>query len=142
MKHTIYYKDLLGRDTKAVLRELSTDDENYVRRVMQAYKDLAEVEPRKEFGQWFDMSNTKLPKFKDKGLGHNSPRSWCDGILDKLNQAPNRRDLSPVQCDGIEALSKEIEQMYEENLCPSIEFKNKTDKDKKDNSSFNSLFKQ
>jgi hypothetical protein len=140
MKHTIYYKDLLGRQTKDVLRELNKDDENYVRRVMNAYKDLAQVDPRPEFGQWFDTPNPKLPKFKDRGRGHNSPRTWCDGILSKLSQVG--RDLSPVQCSGIETLSSEIEEMYEENLCPSLEFKNKADKDLPKDTSFNTLFRR
>lgn len=140
MEHTIYYKDLIGRQTKDVLREHTQVDQDYIKRVMQAYKDLAEVEPRKEFKPWFKMPNPKLPKLKDKGQGHNSPETWCDGILAKLNQPKNRRDLSPVQCDGIEALSKEIEQMYPENECPSLVFKNKMDKLPQKDTSFNTLF--
>ena len=142
MKHTIYYKDQVGRDTKAVLRELNTQDQAYVKKVMTAYKDLAEADPRPMFGQWFNEPNTKLPKFKDKGMGHNSPRTWCDGILDKLNQASNRRDLSPVQCSGIGTLSELIEQMYEENQSPILKFKNKTDLDRDDPTNFNQLFRK
>jgi hypothetical protein len=142
MNQTIYYKEQLGRETKDVLREVSDPDQNYVKRVMNAYKELAENEPRPEFKQWFDMPNTKLPKQPRMNNQHNSPRTFCDGIIDKLNQAPNRRDLSPRQCDGIEALSAEIEQMYDENLCPSLVFKNKTEKDKVNNTSFNSLFRK
>jgi hypothetical protein len=142
MKHTIYYKDQVGRDTKDVLREITPDDQNYIKRVMSAYKELAEHEPRPEFGAWFDMPNTKLPRQPRQNNQHNSPRTFCDGIIDKLNQAKNRRDLSPKQCDGIEALSAEIEQMYEENLCANLEFKNKASKDSKDNTSYGKLFRQ
>ena len=142
MKHTIYYKDLIGRQTKDVLRELAPVDQDYIKRVMQAYKDLADIEPRPDFRTWFDTSNPKLPKLKDKGMGHNSPETWCDGILDKLNQPKHRRDLSPIQCEGIEALSREIEQMYPENECPSLEFKNKADKDPQKDTSFTTLFRK
>lgn len=128
MKETIYYKPQIGRDTKDVLRELTTQDQNYIKRVMLCYCQLALVEPRPEFAQWFDQPNDLLPRQPQKNNQRNSPRSFCQGIIEKLNAAPHRRDLSPKQCLGIEALSKEISEMYDQGLCPNITFENKLHK--------------
>jgi hypothetical protein len=122
MKHTIYYRDLDGRNTKDVLRKLSTIDEEYLKRVFTAYKLLYDAEPRADFRTWYDQPNKQLPRQPRMNNQHNSPRTFVDGIIDKLSQAKNRRDLSPRQCDGIEVLSSQIEQMYDENLCANIEF--------------------
>jgi len=140
MKHTIYYKDLTGRATKDVLRKISTQDELYLKRVMQAYKELYVAEPRKEFRTWYDMPNAKLPRQPRMNNQHNSPRTFVDGILDKLSQAPNKRDLSPRQCHGIEALSSQIEQMYDENLCANIEFAEQAQQHVKQQKILGSLF--
>ena len=123
MKHTIYYKDLTGRDTKDVLRKISTQDEEYLRRVFIAYKQLYDAEPRNDFRTWYDQPNKELPRQPRMNNQHNSPRTFVDGIYDKLSQAKNRRDLSPRQCDGIETISAQIEQMYDENLCANIKNK-------------------
>lgn len=125
MKQTIYYKPVVGRDTRDTLRNTTPQDQAYLRRVMECYQQLAITDPRPEFAQWFDMPNNKLPRQPQKNNERNTPRTFCQGIIDKLNQAPNRRDLSPKQCEGIEALSQDISEMYTTDHCPSIEFKNK-----------------
>ena len=123
MKQVIYYKPQIGKNTKDVLRECSLPDQTHIKKVMQCYKDLALADPRPEFNQWFNQPNELLPRQPQKNNLRNSPRSFCDGIIEKLNAAPNRRDLSPKQCAGIEALSKEISEMYDD--CPYIVFENK-----------------
>lgn len=141
MKHTIYYKDLDGRNTKDVLRKISTIDEEYLKRVFTAYKMLYDAEPRNDFRTWYDQPNKELPKQPRMNNQHNSPRTFVDGIIDKLNQAKNKRDLSPRQCDGIEALSAQIEQMYDENACANIEFKEEAQRYANQNKILGSLFK-
>lgn len=126
MTEIIYYKPQIGKQTKDILREISTADQNYLKQVMQCYKLLAELEPRPEFAEWFNTPNPSLPVQPKLNNERNSPRSFCTGIIDKLNQAHNRRDLSPRQCDGIAALSQAISEMYDLDLCPNIVFKDKT----------------
>jgi hypothetical protein len=129
MKEIIYYKQQSNRQQSGeYLREISLPDQDYVKLVMQCYIALAEVDPRPEFREWFDMPNPKLPKLKDQGSGFNSPRTWCQGIIEKLSRAPTKRDLSPRQCNGIQALSEEISIIYDLGLCPSLAFVNKLDK--------------
>lgn len=142
-KETIYYKPQIGRATKDVLRELTLEDQNYIKKVMDCYRQLAELDTRPEFKQWFNSENHHLPRQPLNNNRHNSARSFCDGIIDKLNQAPNRRDLSPKQCDGIETLSQHIAACYDQGLCPTIEFKNKMEKSVAAiPQSFNRIFKQ
>ncbi len=138
-KQTIYYKPQIGRDTKAVLREISTADQNHIKKVMDCYRQLAITDPRPEFGQWFDMPNKDLPKQTAHNNQPNSPRTFCDGIIDKLNQAPHRRDLSPRQCAGIETLSREISEMFDD--CPYIVFADKSQQPAvTDTTTYGSLF--
>ena len=125
MKQVIYYKPQIGKNTKDVLRECSLVDQTHIKKVMQCYKDLALADPRPEFNQWFNQPNELLPRQPQQNNQRNTPRSFCDGIIEKLNASPNRRDLSPKQCAGIEALSREISEMYELGLCPYIVFENK-----------------
>jgi len=140
MKETVYYKPQIGRETKDILREITPADQQYIKTVMTAYLDLETADPRPEFKEWFNQPNKKLPPKKEKGLGPNTPKTWCEGIISKLNQAPNRRDLSPKQCEGIEMLSQAISEIYDR--CPSIEFKNKLNKDDDNRpAGFGKLFK-
>jgi hypothetical protein len=139
MKQTVYYRPLVGRDTKDVLRELNTADQEYIKLVMACYMALCEVDPRKEYAEWFDMPNDKLPRQTRVGGQRNSPRTFCEGIIEKLNQSPNRRDLSPRQCDGIESLSRDIAEIFDN--CPSIAFANKATRNVKPIPvNFNQLF--
>jgi len=141
MKHTIYYRDLDGRNTKDVLRKLTAVDEEYLKRVFAAYKLLYDAEPRNDFRTWYDQPNKALPRQPRMNNQHNSPRTFVDGITDKLSQAKNKRDLSPRQCDGIEALSAQIEQMYDENLCANIEFAEEAQRHAKQTKILGALFK-
>jgi len=141
MKHTIYYRDLTGRDTKDVLRKLSAVDEEYLKRVFIAYKMLYDAEPRDDFRTWYDTPNKQLPRQPRMNNQHNSPRTFIDGIYDKLSQAKNRRDLSPRQCDGIEVLSAQIEGMYDENLCANIVFAEESQRHVVKNKILGALFK-
>jgi hypothetical protein len=141
MKQIVYYRPLVGRDTKDVLRELTPADQEYIKLVMTCYKQLCAADPRPEYTQWFDMPNENLPRQTRLGGQRNSPRTFCDGIIEKLNQTPNRRDLSPRQCEGIEALSRAISEIYEQGLCPAIAFANKATRNAKPKPiNFNELF--
>ena len=122
-QQVIYYKPQIGKATKDVLRETQLPDQNHIKKVLNCYLALAEVDPRPEFAECFDQPNDLLPRQPMKNNQRNSPRSFCLGIIDKLSGAPNRRDLSPKQCAGIEALSREISEMYD--LCPYIVFENR-----------------
>lgn len=123
MKQVIYYKPQIGKNTKDILRECSLPDQAHIKKVMQCYMDLSLTDPRPEFNQWFNQPNELLPRQPQQRNERNTPRTFCLGIIEKLNAAPTRRDLSPKQCAGIEALSKEISEMYED--CPYIVFENK-----------------
>ncbi len=125
-KQVIYYKPQIGKATKDVLREISPQDQDYIKRVMDCYQQLAEADPREDFEIWFNKPTSRLPPLRDQGLGFNSPRTWCEGIIAKLNRAPGKRDLSPQQCRGIETLSKDISECYDD--CPYIVFENKLHK--------------
>lgn len=139
---TIYYKDRTGRNTKDVLRELRPQDEMWLRMVFMGYRTLSEIDNRRGFKDWFNMPNTSLPKQPMKNNLHNSPASFCDGMMEKLHQGHGRRDLSPRQCDGIEALSQQMADLYE-NAIPVIAFKNKSAKTiPASQVSFDEIFKQ
>lgn len=141
MKETVYYKPQIGKATKDILREISPADQQYIKRVMTCYKELAEVDPRPEFKQWFNMPNEQLPRQPQQNNERNSGVTFCNGIIDKLTQAPHRRDLSPKQCLGIEALSKAISEIYDD--CPYIVFENKTMQNKQvAPPSFDKLFRK
>lgn len=143
MKETIYYKPQIGRDTKDVLRELTTADQNYIKKLMDCYCQLSKADPRPEFAEWFDQPNELLPRQPQRRNERNTPRTFCKGIIEKLNAAPHRRDLSPKQCQGIEALSKEISEMHEQGLCPYVVFENKLHKQQTFTPpSFDRLFKK
>ncbi len=137
---TIYYKPQIGKATKDVLREISPQDQAYVKKVMTCYQQLTQADPRPEFAEWFNLPNKALPKLRDQGQGYNTAWTWTDGIISKLNQAPNRRDLSPQQCDGIEALSQQISEMYDD--CPDIRFLDASKKTNIPQTSFGKLFKR
>lgn len=143
MKQVIYYKPQTGKNTKDILRECNLPDQAHIKKVMQCYKDLALVDPRPEFNQWFNQPNELLPRQPQRNNERNTPHTFCDGIIEKLSAAPTRRDLSPKQCAGIEALSREISEMYAEGLCPYIVFENKVFKTQSVTPpSFDALFKR
>lgn len=114
----VYYKTRSGVNTRDPLKRLSPEDETWLHDVFCCYQILAELEPKLK--PWFTEPNSKLPKLKERGTGYNSPKTWSEGICDKLNQAPGGRDLSPVQCAGIETLSKMMAERYD---IPCIEFR-------------------
>jgi len=141
LKQVIYYKPQLGKNTKDVLRECSLPDQTHIKKVMQCYKDLALVDPRPEFNQWFNQPNELLPRQPQRNNLRNTPHTFCDGIIEKLSAAPTRRDLSPKQCAGIEALSREISEMYDD--CPYIVFENRAFQKKETTvPNFDALFKR
>lgn len=128
MIETIYYKPQIGKATKDVLREINLADQNYLKLVMDCYEQLSSLDS--EFNEIFDepQPRTILPVQKQLGNIPNTPRTFCRGITDKLNQAHNRRDLSPKQCDGIEKLSRAFSRYFGEDRCPAIVFENKLNK--------------
>lgn len=113
MKEIITYKQRTGVTTKDILRTIKPDDQHWLKTVMLGYLCLEGVEPRPLFKQWFNTPNEALPKQPLVGNAYNTPKSFAEGILAKLEQAPNRRDLSPKQCSGIEQLTKMMNQIYE-----------------------------
>jgi hypothetical protein len=117
---TIKYHTRTGVKTRAILRRLSTADQDYLKTVLTAYLILSEWDQRPEFKIWFNTANAALPVQPQKQNQRNSPDSFCTGILDKLSQPAGRTDLSPVQCDAIEALSQQIKDLYD-NI-PDIKF--------------------
>jgi hypothetical protein len=113
MKEIITYKQRSGVTTKDILRTINDKDQRWLKTVMLGYLCLEGIEPRPLFKQWFNAANLALPKQPMVGNQHNSPKTFAEGILAKLEQAPNRRDLSPKQCSGIEELTKMMNQIYE-----------------------------
>jgi hypothetical protein len=119
MKETITYKNRSGVNTKDVLRTINNPDQHWLKTVMLGYLCLESVDPRPEFKEWFNRPNDNLPKQPFMNNRHNTPKSFAEGILAKLEQDPRRRDLSPRQCDGIEQLSTLMNAIYD---IPEIEF--------------------
>lgn len=116
---TILYKNKSGVNTKDVLRSVNEQDQHWLKTVMLGYLVLENTDPRPEFKQWFNTSNDKLPRQPLVGNKHNSPKTFAEGILAKLEQDAKRRDLSPKQCEGIEVLSSLMSDIYE---IPNIKF--------------------
>jgi len=138
MKETITYKQRTGVTTKDVLRTINDIDQHWLKTVMLGYLCLESVEPRPIFKEWFNKPNEKLPRQPLVGNQHNSPKSFCEGILAKLEQDPKRRDLSPKQCIGIEELTKMMSEIYE---IPNIVFVEKG-KEKMVTTMFDEFFKK
>lgn len=143
MEQVIYYKVKQGIKTNDPLRELSQQDQNYIKKVMECYLELSKIDPRPEFAEWFNMPNKALPPQKERGGERNSAHSWCEGIIEKLSRAPHRRDLSPRQCEGIETLSEHIADCYSRDICPTIRFKDSSLKNMPQvPAAYNKLFKR
>jgi len=113
MKETITYKKRVGVNTKDTLRTVKDPDQHWLKTVMLGYLCLENTDPRPEFKQWFNKPNDKLPRQPMMNNQYNTPKSFAEGILAKLEQDPKRRDLSPRQCDGIEELSQLMSDIYE-----------------------------
>ena len=120
-KEIIIFKDKLNVQTKDTLRSISIEDQNWLKTVMMAYTVLEYVDTRPDLKTWFNRPNTLLPKQPRANNQHNSPKSFCEGIIEKLEQAPNRRDLSPRQCQGIEELTRLMAGLYNDDI-PNIVF--------------------
>jgi len=121
MTETIIFKDKLNVKTKDTLRIINTADQNWIKTVMMAYTVLEKWDTRPDLPVWFNRPNTLLPKQPRVNNQHNSPKTFCEGVIDKLNQPPNRRDLSPRQCQGIEELTRLMSELYS-NSIPTIKF--------------------
>jgi hypothetical protein len=113
MKETITYKKRIGVNTKDVLRTIKLEDQHWLKTVMLGYLCLESADPRADFKIWFNKPNDKLPRQPLVGNAHNSPKSFAEGILAKLEQDPKRRDLSPKQCEGLEQLSMLMSDIYD-----------------------------
>jgi hypothetical protein len=137
MKEIITYKPRTGVTTKDILRTINLPDQHWIKTVMLGYLCLEGVEPRPIFREWFNKANEHLPKQPKVGNQHNTPKSFAEGILAKLEQDPKRRDLSPKQCEGIEQLTKMMSEIYD---IPNIVFIEKG-KEKMMTSSFDEFFK-
>jgi len=112
MKETITYKNRTGVTTREVLRSITEPDQHWLKTVMLGYLCLESVDPRPEFAEWFNKPNEHLPRQPLVANQHNSPKSFCEGILAKLEQNPKRRDLSPKQCEGIEQLTQLMQDIF------------------------------
>jgi hypothetical protein len=115
----IVFKDRRGVQTKDILRTVSNPDQEWIKTVMLGYLVLESADPRPEFKTWFNQANDRLPKQPQHNNQHNTPKSFAQGIIDKLAQPLNRRDLSPKQCQGIEELSNMLSEIFE---LPQIKF--------------------
>ena len=120
-KEIIIFKDKLNVQTKDTLRNISLADQNWLKTVMMAYTVLEYVDDRPDLKTWFNRPNTLLPRQPRVNNQHNSPKSFCEGIISKLEQAPNRRDLSTRQCQGIEELTRLMSEIYDDKI-PKIVF--------------------
>jgi hypothetical protein len=121
-KEIIIYKDKVNVKTKDTLRSISLADQNWIKTVMMAYTVLEYRDSRPDLKVWFNRPNTLLPKHDAREkYRHNSPKEWCEGIIKKLEQAPNGRDLSPRQCSGIEELTRLMAGLYNDEI-PNIVF--------------------
>ena len=118
-REIILYKERTGVATKDVLREITLADQQYLKKVMICYLKLESVDPRPDFAIWFNTANPALPRQPKHNNQHNSPKTFALGIIEKLEQSQNRRDLSPRQCQGITELTELMSQIYE---IPTIDF--------------------
>ena len=134
---TILYKNRAGVNTKDVLRSINEQDQHWLKTVILGYLVLENADPRPEFKQWFNKPNDKLPRQPLVGNQFNSPKTFCQGILAKLEQDPKRRDLSPRQCEGIETLTSLMSDIYE---IPYIRFVQRGHQNPR-NPEFKTLFK-
>ena len=116
---TIIYKKRLGVQTKDVLRTINEQDQHWLKTVFLGYLVLENTDPRADFKVWFNRANEQLLRQPLVGNAFNSPKTFAEGILEKLEQAPKRRDLSPKQCEGIEVLSILMNEIYD---IPVIKF--------------------
>lgn len=138
----VYYKIRTGVQTKDPLREITNIDQTWLKTVLLGYMALQDLDSRCGFREWFNMENPSLPRQPMKNNQLNSPQTFCQGMLDKLNQSPTRRDLSPRQCQALEALSQQMSDLYD-NQIPKIKFTEKVYKTINTSSvNFGSLFKQ
>lgn len=138
-KEIITFKDKLNVQTKDTLRSISIQDQNWLKTVMMAYTVLEYTDTRPDLKTWFNRPNTLLPRQPRVNNQHNSPKSFCEGIIQKLEQAPNKRDLSPRQCSGIEELTRLMAGLYNDDI-PNIIFV-KQGLQKRPVQSFTELFK-
>lgn len=116
----IYYKSKPNANTRDTLREINDADYRWLLVMMKGYADLqkcADVNPA--YHQWFNMPNAKLPVQPLKRMERNSPASWSEGIIKKIEQGRGRRDLSPTHCDGIEQLTELMAGIFD---LPTIKF--------------------
>lgn len=133
----IYYKNKPNPNTRDTLREISDSDYRWLRTMMTAYADLqtcADVNP--EYKSWFNMPNPRLPVQPLKRMERNSPSTWSEGIVKKIDQGRGRRDLSPTHCDGIEQLTELMAGIYN---VPAVKFVEKTQEDHRPKT-FNKIF--
>ena len=119
MKETITYKKRTGVTTKDILRTIKPQDQHWLKTVMLGYLCLESADPRQDFKDWFNKPNEHLPRQPLVGNAYNTPKSFAEGILAKLEQDPRRRDLSPKQCLGIENLTRMMSEIYD---TPNISF--------------------
>ena len=139
-KEIIIFKDKLNVQTKDTLRSISIQDQNWLKTVMMAYTVLEYRDSRPDLKTWFNRPNTLLPKQPRHNNQHNSPKTFCEGIIEKLEQAPNKRDLSPRQCQGIEELTRLMAGLYNDDI-PNIVFVKQGQQSPK-LESFTNLFKE
>lgn len=134
-KEKIIYKKRVGVNTKDTLRTIADKDQHWLKTVMLGYLCLESADARTDFRTWFNTPNEKLPRQPQHNNQFNTPKSFSQGILDKLEQDPRRRDLSPRQCDGIEELTTMMTTIYD---IPKIEFEEQNTP--KTATEFNNLF--
>lgn len=123
----IYYRSKPNANTRDTLREISDADYRWLRTMMTAYADLQQcpdIDPA--YRQWFNMPNKKLPVQPLKRMERNSPATWAEGIVKKIDQGRNRRDLSPTHCDGIEQLTELMAGLFD---VPAVKFVEKGQED-------------
>ena len=140
-KEIIIFKDKPNVKNKDTLRSINAADQNWLKTVMMAYTVLEHIDTRPDLTVWFNRPNTLLPKHDAReNYRHNSPKSFCEGIIKKLEQGPNGRDLSPRQCEGIQELTRLMAGLYNDDI-PNIVFVKQGQQSPK-LESFTGLFKE
>jgi len=135
----IYYKPKINANTRDNLRELNDTDQQWIKTTLEGYLALPQcpdVNPM--FCDWFKIPNKKLPVQPLKRMERNSPRTLAEGLLAKINQPKNRRDLSPQQCTGYEQLTELMAGIFD---IPAVKFVEKGTEDARPRS-FNKIFKR
>lgn len=96
------YTNLEGRNTRDVLRRLSTPAMDRLRQEVNMIWDEMEHQRDVNYTNYWHTPNTKVPKktvIEGRKYDKQSPREFIEGFKEKINRQKGT-DLSPKQCIG------------------------------------------